>query len=162
MRGALLALIAIVAIGSTAATGTAAGGPKGFALDPVRGIGPVSLGETKRQVERALHQDTGRCQSCLRMYPNRRGNLFVRFAHRRVSGIETFSPQVTLDGVPIGGGVRRLHRAHALRHWQHITNCGGNGVQIYVYGSGPSTSIAFGRQVDVDVTPSGFGGCGGQ
>jgi hypothetical protein len=164
MRRALLALTAIVTVGSTAAVGTAADATKGFALHPVSGVGPVSLGETKGHVERVLHQRTGRCQNCLRKYPNRRGNLFVRFANGRVSAIETFSSQVTLDGIPLDAGPKRLRRAGALRHWQHVTNCGGNGVQTYVRGTGPAMSIAFGGRgaVDVEVTPTGFGGCGGQ
>lgn len=164
MSRALLALIAMVTVGSTAAVGTAADATKGFALHPVSGVGPVSLGEAKRQVESLLHQRTGRCQNCVRKYPNRRGNLFVRFANGRVAAIETYSPQVTLHRIPLGAGPKRLRRAGALRQWQHITDCGGNGVQTYVRGTGPAMSIAFGGRgaVDVEVTPTGFGGCGGQ
>lgn len=130
-----------------------AGSPRpGYALRPDRSIGPVSLGERKSRVERALGHRTSACPArrgspCLRRYRSPRGNLIVQYFVSRVTRVGPPSGQITLGGVPLRRGPRHLHKQ--LRGWKHFA-C--QGLQIYEHGEQPSTTIYFGYgQVEANV-----------
>lgn len=157
-------MVAVSALCCTTSMASGATPGPGYALRPDHGIGPVSLRESKSRVERAVRDSTGPCGStCLRTYDSPRGNLSVRYDAGQVSAIGSFSGQITLGGIPVRRGPRRLHRQ--LRGWRH-SRC--QGLRIYEHGGQsavePGTAIYFGpgRQVDVQVAASGQGGCGGQ
>lgn len=149
--------------GGPAPTAFASGAPAaratfkatGYPLHPTRGIGPVSIGEAKIRVERSFNVKTGACaHPCLRTYRSKRGVLHVNFRNGRVNEIKSTSPQITLYGIPLGAGVRRLKKT--LRHWTYVS-CHG-----YIYGPGPSTSISFHRshRVEINVVSTQLTGCG--
>jgi hypothetical protein len=141
MLSVVAALVVCLAIWATLA---GARGANGYPLNPVRGIGPVAIHESKTNVERALHWTTPPCPAnCLRTYSSPRGGIQVNYVHARVRGIGSTSPQITLGGLPLGLGPKRLR--HQLRRWRY-SSCQG-----YVFGHGPSTSVAFGRHGSVDI-----------
>lgn len=149
-----------VALGWAASLAIAGSPHAGYALRPNHGIGPISLGEPKRRVERVVGHQTSPCgYTCFRTYDSPRGNLGVRYDNGRVTGMGSSSGQITLGGIPVRQGPKRLHRQ--LRGWRHF-RC--EGLLIYEHGSVPSASIYFGanKYVDVEVSASAEGGCGGQ
>jgi hypothetical protein len=136
--------------------------PSGYRLQPGVGIGPISIRETKSQVERATGQATPGCTSCFRTYNSSRGKLLVRYDKRKVTGIGSYSGQITLGGIPIRSGPKRLHRQ--LMGWKRF-RCQG---LVYEYFGRHArqydTTITFhsDKRVDIEISASGLGGCGGQ
>jgi hypothetical protein len=131
----------------------------GYALAPTRGIGPVSISERKASVERALGRHTPVChRHCLRAYDSKRGDLLVAYQGDRVGAVQSKSGQITLGGLPLKLGPRKL--ARQLHRWKKQAGCTGSS---FTYGAGPSTSLSFGKRgrVEVTVSASSVGGCGG-
>jgi hypothetical protein len=150
-------LVIIGSLGAAPAGLAEASSPSGYQLNAPNAIGPVSLGEPKWRVERALRHPTGRCgATCYRSYNGRRGNLTVQYNRGRVVVLGSNSGQITLDGVPLGQGPKRFRKL--LRDWRHF-RCYGD--LIYEDGSGPTASIYFhqNHSIDVDLSAAGVGGC---
>jgi hypothetical protein len=142
---------------TASASGVGAGQAKvtGYALNPTRGVGPVSIGETRVRVERALKVKTASCgHACVRTYRSARGVMQVKYVNGNVNAIESTSPQITLSGMRLGLGASRLKQK--LRHWTYARCHGG-----YIYGPGPSTSISFrgSGKVEINVVSTQLSGC---
>lgn len=154
----LISTLAVVACLATLRVGYAeAHSPAGYQLTPPSAIGPVSLGESKWRVERALRHPTRTCHSlCVRTYNRRRGNLLVQYDRGDVIVVGSRSGQITLDGVPLGLGPEHFRKI--LRRWRHFS-C--ERIRIYEYGSGPTATIDFNpdHSIDVEVSAANVGGC---
>jgi hypothetical protein len=138
-------------VSGAAATTKAAG----YALNPMRGIGPVMIGEGRAKVTRALGARRIACAHiCQQTYRSPRGVLHVTFRAGKVESITSTSGQITLHGITLRSGLRRLKPL--LRHWTHESCVG------YIYGRGPSTSLLFGAHgsVKIEVVSTRLGGCG--
>ena len=83
----------------------------------------------------------------------------VRYDAGRVAAIGSSSGQITLGGIALRRGPKRLHSQ--LRGWRYF-RC--EGLRIYEHGGGPGTAIYFGpgKRVDVELSVQGQGRCGGQ
>lgn len=148
--------------GGPAPTASASGAPgataksDGYALNPARGIGPVTIGETATKVNDALGAKPHSCSGiCTRTYRRPQGVLNVTFRGGKVESITSTSPQITLHGVRLGLGLKRVKPL--LRQWRYEFCVG------YIYGHGPaSTTLSFGKNnsVKVDVVDTRAGGCG--
>jgi hypothetical protein len=99
---------------------------------------------------------------CLRTYDEAGGQLQVAYLRGVVDVIQSHSGNITLGGVALRLGPRRLRQQP--RHWTRSHGCGGPGI-YYSFGDGPSTSLFFGPHRRTEVTVSsqriGSGGCGG-
>ena len=128
------------------------------AIRPLRGIGPISLGESRAALQRTLGPwllGSGGGDE----YALGDTELDVGLADRRIHELVSRDANARLDGIPLRAGYRTL--AEHLHGWRSV-QCADQGRMLELSGaSGRVTDLLFkaGRFAAVNVGLSGAGGC---